>query len=296
MAERVARDPQLETLLTYIQQSRGVDLRGYKRSSLRRRITLRMEATGAEDFAAYRAKLGVQPREFEELLDTVLINVTSFFRDPDAWEVLRTQVIPAMIENAGAERGIRVWSVGCASGEEPFSIAMLLAEALGLADFCDRVTIYATDLNEEALKIARQAIYGPRDVEEVPPELLEKYFKKTQNHYAVSQALRNRVIFGRHDVVHDAPIPGIDLLICRNLLIYLEPETQNVVLPRLHFAMEPTGYLFLGKAEMRPARSALFRTVERKHRIFSKVPQDWLRSMGSRSSARQLLMEPASGD
>src|SRR4051812_37467265 len=175
MAEKPAPDPQFETLLRHIQESRGLDFRGYKRTSLRRRITLRMEAVGTDDFAAYQAHLEVHPGEFEDLLNTVLINVTSFFRDEDAWTALKTQVIPAIIEKGDEDSPIRIWSVGCASGEEPYSLAMLLAEQLGLREFSRRVKIYATDLDEEALKVARNASYAPREVESVPPEYLEKY-------------------------------------------------------------------------------------------------------------------------
>lgn len=280
MAEKAAPDPQFETLLRYIQESRGLDFRGYKRTSLRRRITLRMEAVEAEDFGTYQSHLEVHPGEFEDLLNTVLINVTSFFRDPDAWEVLRNEVIPQIVAAADGERPIRVWSVGCASGEEPYSVAMLFAEALGVQDFCERVKIYATDLDEEALRAARQATYAPRDIEGVPPELLEKYFERTNHHYVFNRDLRKCVIFGNHNVVKDAPISRIDLLVCRNLLIYLEGETQDVVLPRLHYALAPEGFLFLGKAETQLARSALFRPVEMKHRIFAKVPQEWRRTAG----------------
>ncbi|MDX6805900.1 CheR family methyltransferase [Terrihabitans rhizophilus] len=172
---------------------------------------------------------------------------------------------------------IRIWSVGCASGQEPFSIAMLLAEQLGPVEFCQRVKIYATDLDEDALKAARAATYSPRDVEDVPAGYLEKYFEKTSNHYVFDRALRKCVIFGRHNVVHDAPISRIDLLVCRNLLIYLEGETQSIVLPRLHYALSGEGFLFLGKAETQLGRSPLFRPVETKHRIFSKVAQEWRR-------------------
>lgn len=280
MAEKALPDPEFEALLRHIQESRGIDFRGYKRTSLRRRISLRMEAVGAEDFIAYRAYLEAQPSEYEELLNTVLINVTSFFRDEEAWQSLRQQVIPAIIEQAADDRPIRVWSVGCASGEEPYSIAMLFAEHMGAANFCRRVKIYATDLDEDALKSARLATYSPRDVENVPPELLERYFERTNNHYVVERELRKCVIFGRHNVVHDAPISRIDLLCCRNLLIYLEAETQGIVLPRLHYALNRDGYLFLGKAETQLARSALFRAVETKHRIFAKVPTEWRRPMG----------------
>jgi two-component system CheB/CheR fusion protein len=280
MVEKAPADPEFEALLRHIQESRGLDFRGYKRTSLRRRITLRMEAVGVDHFTAYQAHLEVHPGEFEDLLNTVLINVTSFFRDEDAWAVLRNQVIPQLVANAKDDRPIRVWSVGCASGEEPYSLAMLFAEVLGVSEFCRRVKIYATDLDEDALKAARLATYQPRDVEAVPPDYLEKYFERTNNHYVFQRDLRKCVIFGRHNVVTDAPISRIDLLVCRNLLIYLEGETQDVVLPRLHYALARDGYLFLGKAETQLARSALFNPVEMKHRIFTKVPQEWRRPMG----------------
>jgi two-component system CheB/CheR fusion protein len=281
MTEKAAPDPAFETLLHHIQESRGLDFRGYKRTSLRRRITLRMEAVGVEDFASYQSRLEADPGEFESLLNTVLINVTSFFRDTEAWEVLKTQVVPLLIARAEPDRPIRVWSVGCASGEEPFSIAMLFAEHLGTVEFCRRVKIYATDLDEEALKVARVATYSPRDVESVPPAYLDRYFERTNNHYIFDRNLRKCVIFGRHNVVHDAPISRIDLLVCRNLLIYLEGETQSIVLPRLHYALNPEGFLFLGKAETQLARSPLFRPLEMKHRIFSKVAQEWRRPIVS---------------
>src|SRR4051812_42447795 len=145
MVERTAPDPEFEALLRYIQESRGMDFRGYKRTSLKRRITLRMEAANTATFGEYRSHLEAQPSEFDELLDTVLINVTSFFRDEEAWETLKTQVVPAIVAQAADDRPIRVWSVGCASGEEPYSIAMLFAEEMGTSEFCRRVKIYATD-------------------------------------------------------------------------------------------------------------------------------------------------------
>jgi two-component system CheB/CheR fusion protein len=292
MVEKAAPDPEFENLLRYIQESRGLDFRGYKRTSLRRRIQIRMEAVAAEDFATYQAHLEVHPGEFADLLNTVLINVTSFFRDTEAWDVLKAQVIPAILANANDDRPIRVWSVGCASGQEPYSLAMLLAEELGVQAFCQRVKIYATDLDEEALKVARLATYTPHDVEAVPPEYLEKYFERTNNHYIFERDLRKCVIFGRHNVVGDAPISRIDLLVCRNLLIYLEAETQDVVLPRLHYALNPDGYLFLGKAETQLARSSLFRPVEMKHRIFTKVVQEWRRQAGSAFGGNATRLEP----
>lgn len=278
MAEKTPIDPAFESLLAHIQESRGLDFRGYKRTSLQRRILLRMEAVGIAGFGDYQAHLEAQPGEFEDLLNTVLINVTSFFRDAEAWEALKTEVIPAVIESASQDRAIRIWSVGCASGEEPYSIAMLLAERLGHRDFNRRVKIYATDLDEEALRTARQATYSSREVEGVPADLLAKYFERANNRYIFNRELRKCVIFGGHNVVKDAPISRIDLIVCRNLLIYLEADTQDVVLPRLHYALRPDGFLFLGKAETQLARSALFRPVDAKHRIFAKVVQEWRRS------------------
>jgi two-component system, chemotaxis family, CheB/CheR fusion protein len=296
MSEKTPADPEFENLLSHIQESRGLDFRGYKRTSLQRRIGSRMEALGTADFAAYRAHLEAQHGEFEDLLNTVLINVTSFFRDADAWRMLREQVIPTIIGAGDTERPIRVWSVGCASGEKPYSIAMLFAEAMGTANFCRRVKIYATDLDEEALKIARLATYAPREVEGVPPELLAKYFERTTNHYVFERELRKCVIFGRHNIVHDAPISRIDLLTCRNLLIYPESDTQSMVLPRLHYALTRDGFLFLGKAETQLARSSLFRPVDMKHRIFAKVPQDWRRPNGSFAASRLTRPDPPAAD
>jgi two-component system CheB/CheR fusion protein len=273
-------DPHFEALIHHIQESRGIDFRGYKRTSLRRRIKLRMDELGIGQFERYQAMLEADPREFAALLNTVLINVTSFFRDPEAWDVLREQAVPAILARHGPNEAIRIWSVGCASGEEPYSVAMLFAEALGAAECCRRVKIYATDLDEDALQAARHATYSPREVESVPFRLLEEYFERTSSHYVFQRELRKCVIFGRHDVVRDAPISRIDLLLCRNLLIYLETETQNVVLPRLHYALAKEGFLFLGKAETQLGRSRLFEPLDPRHRIFVKLAREPRRLMG----------------
>lgn len=269
-----------EALIRYIQESRGLDFRGYKRTSLQRRIRRRMEEVGCEAYVGYHEFLEAHPQEFTALLNTVLINVTSFFRDSDAWEMLRTDVVPRIVARRVDRSPIRIWSAGCASGEEPFSLAMLFAEALGTEVFCNRVKIYATDLDDAALNTARHALYSPRDVDNVPGELLDKYFERTNGHYVFQRELRKCVIFGRHNIVSDAPISRIDLLVCRNLLIYLESDTQNVVLPRLHYALVNDGFLFLGKAETQLARSKAFEPVDLKSRIFRKVPQEWRRSLG----------------
>ena len=272
-------DPSFENLIHYIQDSRGFDFRGYKRSSLRRRIALRMEQVNADSFAAYNALLEADPHEFDGLLNTILIKVTSFFRDPDAWETLKQEVLSKLLAPRRRE-AIRIWSAGCATGEEPYSLAMLFAEALGATEFSRRVKIYATDLDEAALNTARHAAYLPRDLENVPQDLRHKYFDHTDQHHVVSRELRKCVIFGRHNIVDDAPISRIDLLACRNLLIYLSTEAQNLVLPRLHYALVDDGILFLGKAETQLARSKLFRSLDIKHRLFQKTPRDRLHMPG----------------
>ncbi len=282
-------EPDFEALIRFIQENRGVDFRGYKKTSLRRRVLRRMEELQCDGFSSYHAFLEAHPQEFVDLLNTVLINVTSFFRDTEAWDVVRDEVIPRILARRGPGGQVRVWSVGCASGEEPYSLAMLLAEALGPEIFCSRVKIYATDLDEEALNTARHATYASKDVESVPPEYLKKYFERTNNHYVFQRELRKCVIFGRHNIVHDAPISRIDLLVCRNLLIYLETDTQNLVLPRMHYALANDGVLFLGKAETQLARSKLFEPINLKHRIFRKVPQEWRRSLGGSAG---LVAEP----
>ena len=273
-------DAAFESLINYVQESRGLDFRGYKRTSLRRRVTLRMEQVRIENFADYHSFLEVHPQEFAELLNTVLINVTAFFRDPDAWEALKTTVLPRLMEPDRGRDQLRIWSVGCASGEEPYSLAMLLCEQLGPIEFARRVKIYATDLDDAALTTARHGSYLPRDMQAVPEALLRRYFERTNSHYLVTRELRKAVIFGRHNIVHDAPISRIDLLVCRNLLIYLETETQNQVLPRLHYALVDDGVLFLGKAETQLARSKLFMPLDMKHRLFRKLPQE-LRRVGT---------------
>jgi two-component system, chemotaxis family, CheB/CheR fusion protein len=272
-------DAGFQNLIRYIQESRGIDFRGYKSTSLRRRIALRMEHVGAEDYEAYHDFLEAHPQEFADLLNTILINVTSFFRDPDAWKLLMTEIVPRM---TGTDRheNIRIWSIGCASGEEPYSLAILFAEAMGLTEFSQRVKIYATDLDEPALNVARRATYQQRDVEQLPADLLQKYFEHTGSQYMVSRELRKSVIFGRHNIVVDAPISRINLVVCRNLLIYLEADTQNAVLPRLHYALVDDGILFLGKAETQLARSRLFRSIDVKHRLFQKMSQEWRRTRG----------------
>ena len=264
-----------EALLRFFQQQRGFDFTGYKRPSLMRRMLRRMQTVGATGFEGYRDYLEVHPEEFALLFNTILINVTAFFRDPPAWEFVEKQVIPAILASKGRHAPVRVWSAGCASGQEAYSIAMLFAEALGDEVFRERVKVYATDADEEALTQARHAAYAPKDMEGVPPRLCERYFEQVNGRYVFRSDLRRSVIFGRHDLVQDAPISRLDLLVCRNTLMYFNAETQVKAMSRFHFALNGhdngAGYLFLGRAEMLLTQSSLFTPLDLKCRVFAKV-------------------------
>lgn len=264
-------DQIFETLLGYLRQARGFDFTGYKRSSLKRRVTKQMESRQIENFNDYLDYLQVHPEEFSPLFNTILINVTSFFRDQNAWECLQNEIIPLLLASKSENEQIRVWSAGCASGEEAYTIAMILAEILGIKNFRERVKIYATDIDEESLTEARRAIYSAKDLELVPQELKQKYFELVGEQYIFHPDLRRVVIFGRHDLVQDAPISRLDILICRNTLMYFNAETQGRILHRFHFALKNTGFLFLGKAEMLLTHTNLFIPVHLQHRIFNRV-------------------------
>ncbi|MBD2142830.1 PAS domain-containing protein [Anabaena sp. FACHB-1250] len=277
------KDVDFENLLQYLRNNRGFDFTGYKRSTLMRRVTKQMQYLNIETFANYQDYLEVHPDEFKALFNTILINVTAFFRDPLAWEYLAKEIIPNILKNKQKNEQVRIWSAGCASGEEAYTLAIILAEILGIDDFRHRVKIYATDIDEEALNQARQASYSARNIHAVPLELRDKYFDLSNEKYIFQQDLRRAVIFGRHDLLQDAPISRLDLLVCRNTLMYFNSETQGRIINRFHFALNDHGYLFLGKAEMLITHTNLFTPINLKDRIFAKVSLGNIRN-------RQLVM------
>jgi two-component system CheB/CheR fusion protein len=265
----------LEELLDYIKRERGFDFTGYKRPSLTRRISRRMQEVGVEGFENYLAFLEAQPDEFAQLFNTILINVTRFFRDAETWEYLREEIIPHMLEAKATSAVIRVWCTGCASGQEPYTMAMLLAETLGDDELRARVKIYATDVDEEALQFARHGSYSAEELESVPPELRQKYFEpeKEGDAMSVRPDLRRMIIFGRHDLIQDPPISRIDLLTARNTLIYFGSGAQESILRNFHFSLNDTGYLVLGRSEVVTRRSKLFEPVDLKRRVFAPLPR-----------------------
>ena len=261
----------IDTFLDFVKQARGFDFSGYKRSSIERRVAKRMSDVEAASYEEYTDYLELHPEEFAALFNAILINVTGFFRDPQTWEYLATAILPALIGRRPADWPVRVWSAGCASGEEAYTLAMVLARVLGDEAFKERVKIYATDVDEEALDQARHAAYLPRQVENVPREALERFFERTDQRYVFRKDLRRGVIFGRNDLMQDAPISRIDLLVCRNTLMYFTAEAQSQILGRFHFALQDDGVMLLGRSEMLITHADLFTPVEMKRRLFHKV-------------------------
>jgi two-component system CheB/CheR fusion protein len=263
-------NPEFEALLDYLKHSRGCDLTGYKRSTLMRRFQYRMRSININSYQSYRQYLQSEPSEWLALLDDVLINVTTFFRDRDSWDYLANETIPKIIASKEPDEPIRVWSAACASGQEAYSLIILFAEALGIESCLQRVKFYATDVDEAALRQARQGIYQFREVTEIPPHLLEKYFEQSEQGYVFHPQLRRTIIFGRHNLASDAPISKIDLLVCRNALMYFNAETQAKILIRFHFSLNNNGFLFLGNAETLVTKRQIFTQVHIKHRVYAK--------------------------
>ncbi|MGA2925272.1 MAG: CheR family methyltransferase [Solirubrobacteraceae bacterium] len=271
------RGTTVETLLEFVKDTRGFDFMGYKRSSLERRIRKRMGELEIESYDDYLDHLQFNSGEFVELFNTILINVTRFFRDPPAWEYLATDVVPQLVIAHPPDTPIRVWCAGCASGEEAYTVAMVFARALGDDAFRNRVKIYATDVDEEALDYARHGSYLLRQMEDVPYDAIERFFERADQRYVFRNDLRRCVIFGRNDLVQDAPISRIDLLVCRNTLMYFTADTQSQILRRFHFALDDSGVMLLGKSEMLINHTTLFTPANLKWRVFRKVVRRALR-------------------
>ncbi len=266
----VALDPDFERLLEFVRDARGFDYTGYRRPTLLRRFEKRMQDVGVSSWDDYRTYLERNNDEFAQLFNTILINVTGFFRDRETWDVVASEVIPQVLEARDPSAPIRVWSAGCASGEEPYTISMLLAEALGDEAYKARVKIYATDVDDDALAEAREASYKAKQLSDVPEDLRERYFQPANGGFAFRSDLRRSVIFGRNDLHKDPPISRVDLLVSRNTLMYFSPEIQERILVNFYFALKRGGYLVVGKAEALQQGRRLFAPHNLKRRIFVK--------------------------
>ena len=248
----------------------GHDFSGYKTKTLLRRVQRRMQITQLATAEAYVERLRQDPQEAGALFRDLLINVTSFFRDSDAFDSLARLVIPQLFEGRSAEDTVRIWVPGCATGEEVFSIGMLLREHMDTLTPLPRVQIFATDIDEHALAIARTARYPVALLESVSPERRKRFFIEDGASLVVSKDVRDLCIFSPHSVIRDPPFSRMDLISCRNLLIYLGIDIQNQVIPLFHYALRPEGYLFLGSAENVSNFNDLFAPLEKRHRLFRR--------------------------
>jgi two-component system, chemotaxis family, CheB/CheR fusion protein len=270
-AEDDKTDEELDKLLQKLYDERGFDFRDYKKVSLRRRVQKRLDDLGIGTYPDYERYLDTHQDEYTKLFETLLINVTEFFRDPEAWKIVEEKVLPDIIARKKKGDSIRVWSSGCASGEEPYSVGILLAEALGGAIHDYDVKIYATDIDENALAEARRGVYRPEKIKNVSLERLEEYFSREDNVHKINRPIRQMVAFGRQDLTTDAPISHLDFLLCRNVLIYFNVPLRNKLLYRFNFALSRGGYAFFGESESTLMGSRLFSVTSQKWRIFKKI-------------------------
>ena len=264
-----ADDP-LRDLLTQVSAQTNIDFRNYKTSTILRRIGRRMAVTHNSNIRDYSDYLRTHPEEVKELVKAFLIKVTGFFRDPEAFDFIREHIIPELIDR-GKDNGrtLRIWSAGCATGEEPYSLSLLIADHLG-QDFPEwNVKIFATDLAADAISFARRGLYPENVLKELPDYYRDRFFERIDPGYRITKALRQVVIFGQQDISRGVPFPRIDLVTCRNLLIYLKPDLQQVVLDLFAYSLHQSrGYLFLGKAETARPTKANFELVNKKWKIY----------------------------
>ncbi len=270
--EPLGMTARLHEILALLQERTGHDFRWYRSAMLLRRLRRRMGLNRLGDVSAYLDLLQQSGEELNALVKDFLISVTDFFREPQAWQVLEEDVIPDLVRDRGAgDAGVRVWTPGCATGEESYSIAMVLLEHFSALQRDGGVCVFASDLDSDALTFARAGVYPEAICATVREPRLARFFEKRGDHYAVRKLLRETVVFAPQNMVRDPPYSKLDLIVCRNVLIYFEPAQQARILELFHFALKPGGVLFLGKSESLGTQTDLFEPVSREHRIFRRT-------------------------
>src|SRR5947207_5378821 len=268
----VTEETSFRNILKLLRTSVGVDFSGYRDTTIRRRIMRRMVLHIKEDLGDYARHLEKDGSELEALYQDILINVTSFFREPETFEALKNSVFPQILQNKPADAPIRIWVPGCSTGQEAYSLVMALLEFLEEKPGRPAIQMFATDLSEPLLQRAREGIY-PENIEaEVTPERLLRFFTRQDNQYRVSKAIREMCLFAKQNVAADPPFSRVDLISCRNLLIYLAPSLQKRVIPTFHYALNPNGFLLLGASDALGPFSDLFAPIDRAHRIYARTP------------------------
>ncbi len=281
----------LGLVLATLRARTGHDFTLYKKSTVLRRIERRMVQHDLSDLEVYARYLKEHPAEVQVLFKELLINVTSFFRDPEAFAVLQQDVLPGLCKGKVEGSVFRAWVAGCATGEEAYSIAILLRELMDERSLDFKVKIYATDLDDDAVARARVGAYPPSIVQDVTPERLRRFFTKEEAGYRVKKELREMVVFATQNVLRDPPFTRLDLLSCRNLMIYLEPEAQDRLISSFHYALRPGGVLFLSPSESTSHHADLFKPINRKWTLFRTVA-----SAAATRALRAAVPAPAPAD
>ena len=269
-AEELLPQSDLEKIFSLLRRGKGVDFTNYKHATIKRRILRRMLILKINRMNNYLQYLQANPSELNSLFQDILINVTAFFREPATLEALKTEIFPNILKNRPPEEPIRIWIPGCSTGEEVYSVAIDLLEYLDNARVKPQIQIFATDVNENVLEKARLAVYSASP--SISAERLRRFFVKTNGSYQINKTTRKMCIFARQDVTTDPPFSKLDLIVCRNLLIYLGPPLQKRLLPIFHYALKPTGFLVLGDFETIGEFDNLFNVAHKRLKIYSKKP------------------------
>ncbi|MEQ1516810.1 MAG: chemotaxis protein CheB [Usitatibacteraceae bacterium] len=272
LSEQAAHANELNRILALLRSATGHDFSKYKQSTIGRRIARRMSQKDIRQPGDYARFLKENPSELKVLFKELLINVTTFFRDREAFAVLKSEVLPALLADKPEPSVFRVWVAGCATGEEAYSIAILFSEIMDESQQDCKIQIYATDLDDDAITAARAGLYPLNIAQDVQPERLRRYFTKEEHGYRVKKELREMVVFAVQSVIKDPPFTKLDLLCCRNLMIYLEPELQERLIPTFHYALRTGGALFLSPSESIGDRTDLFTTLNRKWKLYRATP------------------------
>lgn len=263
--------PELQAFLEQVRARSGIDFRAYKAATIQRRLQRRFVATDSADLTSYTAYLTDHPEEYGRLVSTFLIKVTEFMRDQDLFDLLRTEILPNLVAaNRARNHELRIWSAGCATGEEAYSLAILVCEVLGEELGRFNVKIFATDLDADAIAVARRGVYPAAALTSLSDQLIDRYFSSSTGGYAVKKQVRSLVVFGEHDLGQRAPFPRIDLVLCRNVLIYFTTALQQRALQLFAFALQEGGYLILGKTETVSSLSAFFTVQHAQHKIYRR--------------------------
>lgn len=265
-------DESLASILSLVREATGLDLTSYRRTTLVRRISRRMLLEGVATMKEYLGALQERPSEVEALYRDILVNMTEFFRDPDALDALKREVFPELLQRKESGASIRIWVPGCAKGQEAYSILIALVEFLDGKSANLEIQMFASDVNELDVNFARAGVYPHGIVNEVSAERLARFFVQVPGGYQIDRAIRERCVFAVHDITRDPPFSRLDAVSFRNVLIYMERPLQQRVLQILHYALEPGGFLLLGSSETTGTESAFFSVVDKKHRIYKRKP------------------------